>query len=101
MKRRPSLTRRKSSITMLGKKAKMISSIFRSPVAKDNSKALLDILDDVALLSPLSLQDKEELTKSLKPKTFLPGQDLMVQGEEGDEFHIISKARLPTPLISP
>jgi CRP/FNR family cyclic AMP-dependent transcriptional regulator len=48
-----------------------------------------DTLEQVPLLEELSKRDRQRLAKSLKERTFKPGQEIVVEGRTGVGFFII------------
>jgi len=51
---------------------------------------LVSKLKEVQLLSKLNNNELEALAKMLKTKTYKAGENLMTQGDDGDEFYIVT-----------
>jgi CRP-like cAMP-binding protein len=48
-----------------------------------------DTLEQVPLLEELTKRDRQQLAKSMKERTFAPGQQIVVEGRRGVGFFII------------
>lgn len=65
-----------------------------SPTKVDpKMKLLLESIDRIPIIAGLQSKQKMELAQSLVEKIFETGEMLMKQGENGDEFFLISKGR--------
>eukprot|EP00808_Paulinella_micropora_P019269 g33609.t1 len=58
------------------------------------TKARLNFLMQVPLLQKLSSQQRSYMAEALKERTYLPGEAVVKQGDDGDEFFIVKSGEL-------
>jgi small-conductance mechanosensitive channel/CRP-like cAMP-binding protein len=56
--------------------------------------AIMDLLEEVEMFSPLSKPELEELVKQLSVKCYAAGEVPVRQGEAGDSFYVIKSGRV-------
>eukprot|EP00486_Rosalina_sp_Unknown_P015626 CAMPEP_0201596804 /NCGR_PEP_ID=MMETSP0190_2-20130828/193406_1 /ASSEMBLY_ACC=CAM_ASM_000263 /TAXON_ID=37353 /ORGANISM="Rosalina sp." /LENGTH=158 /DNA_ID=CAMNT_0048057357 /DNA_START=81 /DNA_END=557 /DNA_ORIENTATION=- len=61
--------------------------------ATSAGKQFIETLEEIPLLSSISEADQHKLAKHLVERTFSAGDDLMVQGDVGTEFFIITSGK--------
>eukprot|EP00457_Paulinella_chromatophora_P001098 gb/GEZN01001100.1/.p1 GENE.gb/GEZN01001100.1/~~gb/GEZN01001100.1/.p1 ORF type:complete len:890 (-),score=141.00 gb/GEZN01001100.1/:423-3092(-) len=63
------------------------------------SQARLNFLKQVPLLKSLSIQQRSYLAEALKERTYLPGEAVVKQGDDGDELFIVKSGELTITVL--
>jgi len=56
--------------------------------------AILEVLDEVEVLSPLSAEEKRQLAEGMRVHRYALGEHIVHQGEEGDCFFVLTSGRV-------